>query len=230
MNKIILAALIAFSSSAQAVVVLGYHGISDKKSSMNTSLDLFKQHMKYLHDEGYYVASSEELLAAINMQLVLPEKTVVLTFDDGWKNQNQAMQVMTEYKMPATFALVTSFQAINSPTDLQKEDFEMYPQFTYISHTYTHNVRDFLVHPDADIAKSEQVLFKLFGKFTPYYIHPYGIISKRVIASLIAHNYEMAYGVEGRHVNFNKIDRYNVPRYIINQSTSLDKFKKIVAP
>ena len=49
-------------------------------------VEQFREQMLYLHNQGYYTATMEELYGFLKGELELPEKTVVITFDDGYES------------------------------------------------------------------------------------------------------------------------------------------------
>lgn len=46
--------------------------------------DHFESQLKYLKHNGYRTLTADELLATLNREMPVPERAVVLTFDDGW--------------------------------------------------------------------------------------------------------------------------------------------------
>lgn len=56
----------------------------------------------------------EQLLSGFNGN-ELPEKPVIITFDDGWRNQyNVAYPILKKYSYPATFFIVTNYATAGS--------------------------------------------------------------------------------------------------------------------
>lgn len=69
----------------QAAVVLQYHHISeDTPAITSTRPELFAKHMEYLSENGFNVISMDKLLSALKSKKPLPDKTVAITFDDGY--------------------------------------------------------------------------------------------------------------------------------------------------
>lgn len=216
------------SSSENPVTVLTYHSISNHNDSMSTSKETFIKQINYLQDKKVNFIDSKILINSIISKKELPKNTVVITFDDGWKNQNIAMEILTKYNIPATFALVTKFQEHNYATCLQKEDFLKYQKspFIYVNHSYTHNVKDYLISPNDDLIKSEKVLNTL--KKIPihienYYVYPYGKRNPELIKFIKEHYYIAAFGVQGYKFSTNNVDIYNIPRFLVNEKTDLTK-------
>lgn len=82
--------LLLFSTTARSAdnaVVLQYHHVSDKTPrSTSVTPDRFKEHLGYLDDNGFQVKDITYVLDAIRNNKALPEKTVVITFDDAYRN------------------------------------------------------------------------------------------------------------------------------------------------
>ena len=98
-----------WNSDPDGVPVLKYVRVNDVDQNENTlSVEQFDAQMKYLVDEGYTVISAAELLDAWTGKTSLPNKPVVLTFDDGhvdaYKN---IFPILQKYNFKATFFVVT---------------------------------------------------------------------------------------------------------------------------
>ncbi len=74
---------ISAKGSARSIPVLLYHGIVTNKEGLNVSVDDFKDQMFALRREGYKTASLNDFIDFIKGEKDLPEKTFLLTFDDG---------------------------------------------------------------------------------------------------------------------------------------------------
>lgn len=69
----------------------------------------FDREMKYLHDNGYNTVSLNDMDAWRRGELTLPEKSVVLTFDDGDRSARDIVwPILREYGFTATLFIVTS--------------------------------------------------------------------------------------------------------------------------
>ncbi len=91
------------------VPVLMYHHVNPNKGDMVTvTPEVFERQMEYLHKAGYRTLKIDELISYINGALTFKEKTVVVTFDDGWlDNYLYAFPVLKKYKINATIFIVT---------------------------------------------------------------------------------------------------------------------------
>lgn len=105
-------------TSSYQVPILVYHSIGSTTNKKETSSQQhyrittanFEAQMKYLSINGYHPVSFAAYLDSLQNGTKLPDKAVVLTFDDGWKTQYiHAVPVLEKYKFTATFFIVTSY-------------------------------------------------------------------------------------------------------------------------
>lgn len=94
---------------AKGVPVLMYHHISTSPGMITVSPDNFAAQMTYLADAGYTTIGSTQLAAYLAGE-ALPEKSVMLTFDDGYlDNWVHAYPVLQAHGLTALCFLVTSW-------------------------------------------------------------------------------------------------------------------------
>lgn len=85
-----------------------YHYVRDLRNSKYPNIKgldarLFKEQVKYLA-RNYCVISMEELIYCIDNNSQLPEKSALLTFDDGYFDHfDCVMPILSEYKMQGSF-------------------------------------------------------------------------------------------------------------------------------
>ncbi|KNF09706.1 putative xylanase/chitin deacetylase [Gottschalkia purinilytica] len=231
------------------VPVLMYHhimnskDIKEMKCTQNATIisdSQFKKEMKFLHDNGYYTATLDELRKFIKGQLKLPKKTVVITFDDGYlSNLVYAYPILKKYHFNAAIFMIGNLMS-KSPmafdrTKLQyisSEELDKYKDvFYYGSHTYgLHDIKDgkgyLVTSPKAkvieDLNKSKNLLN------TDYLAYPYGQYNSSIIECLKEKGYKMAFTIQQRYAVRNS-KLYEVPRFAILPNTSMSEFKDIVS-
>lgn len=93
------------------IVVLAYHGVVKNKKPILSERHLdqneFECHLKYIRN-NYDVISLDQAFI-YNQQKTKPlKKSIVITFDDGYKNNfKYAVPLLEKYNMPATFYITT---------------------------------------------------------------------------------------------------------------------------
>ena len=93
------------------IPVFMYHHVSPHKGDMVTvTPDVFEAQMRFLAEAGYKTLSADELVEFAGGDFVIKEKTVVITFDDGYlDNYIYAFPVLKKYNIKATIFLVTDW-------------------------------------------------------------------------------------------------------------------------
>jgi peptidoglycan/xylan/chitin deacetylase (PgdA/CDA1 family) len=78
------------------------------RRDLSVTPERFESHLAYLRDNGYHVVSLDDLLYAMTRGNPLPEKPVILTFDDGYEdNYTNAFPLLKKYGMAAHFFIIT---------------------------------------------------------------------------------------------------------------------------
>ena len=92
--------------------ILTYHRISDKQDlddPLKVSLESFEGQMRYL-EENFHILSGDELTRIIRKGRGFPEKSCLITFDDGWSdNYTNAFPVLKKRGIPALIFVTTDF-------------------------------------------------------------------------------------------------------------------------
>lgn len=92
--------------------IVMYHHISPKSKLWGEyviSPDQFERDMSYLKEQGYTSITSEELIAWYDGTGELPEKPVMITFDDGYEStEAYALPILEKYGFTAVVAVIGS--------------------------------------------------------------------------------------------------------------------------
>ena len=113
--------------STQVPILMYHHLSEDVTNSEMVSPEQFEAQIRALTEAGYTSISFDELQAYVLRGELLPEKPVVITFDDGYRsNYTLAYPILQKYGMKATiFAIGVSFG-----TDHYKDtDYAITPHF-----------------------------------------------------------------------------------------------------
>lgn len=134
------AAKVTVQEDPRTVMVLNYHKVVDEHMSLSVPLADFEQHMKWLKEYGYTSITPEELYDFIVSGSQLPEKPVLITFDDGYKdNYTNAYPIMKKYGFKGTIFVVTGFLGVYDNYMTWEQAKELADNgFSIESHTYSH--------------------------------------------------------------------------------------------
>lgn len=96
-----------------ALPVLMYHHILDRQSRLCdyiVSRAEFEADLKYIRDEGYTTILPQELVAYYEEGTPLPQKPILLTFDDGFESVLvYALPLLKQYHMKAVVSIVGAY-------------------------------------------------------------------------------------------------------------------------
>jgi peptidoglycan/xylan/chitin deacetylase (PgdA/CDA1 family) len=140
------------------IPILVYHSFGPAHSKKETSVQahyritasVFDEQMKYLLKNEYHPISFTTYLDSFKNNIKLPDKAIVLTFDDGWVSQYKyAVPILEKFKFTGTFFIITNYTNNN-----------------YKAYMNWDNLKDLVVH-NFDIeshSKSHPVLNKINSK------------------------------------------------------------------
>ena len=95
------------------ILVLNYHQIGNTSSPLSVNVNDFEAQMKFLVDSGCITITPAELYAGLNGEIELPQKPVLLTFDDGYlDNYTNAFPILKKYNLRATIFIIPAFTSV----------------------------------------------------------------------------------------------------------------------
>jgi biofilm PGA synthesis lipoprotein PgaB len=109
------------SASDTGVPIICYHDVGGTvNNEYSVTKETLMNHLSYLKANGYHPISLEQYIAFTKEGAPLPEKPVMLTFDDGYISfYNEVFPLLKQYNYPAVFAIVGSWLEY-APPDLGK--------------------------------------------------------------------------------------------------------------
>jgi len=103
------------------LTIVMYHYIRDLKNSRypdikGLDINLFKEQINYMR-RYYHIITMEEVIYSIDNQTKIPEKSILLTFDDAYNDHyNNVFPILDKYKLQGSF--YTPSKAITEHTVL----------------------------------------------------------------------------------------------------------------
>ena len=145
--------------SKQKYLVLCYHDIpvkiTDDRDDYAVELENFVLQIEFLISDGFNFISPEDVLAASEGKKELPEKSVLLSFDDAYESFYQhVFPLLKIYKIPAMLAVVPSWIELGELSEYKKK-FMTWDQIREVSdsglvHIASHSLnmhKSVVVHP-----------------------------------------------------------------------------------
>lgn len=183
---IILAAVIFDSFlSKRSIPVFTYHSIGMNRSdiSVDVSDGNFARQMAFISRNKYKVISFEDMAGILRDNKPFPVKSVVLTFDDGYKNNYlRAFPVLKKYGFPAALFVVSSYVKGGESISWGQIREMAENGITIGSHTVNHHNLPGLTLQEAafELAESKKEIEKNIGREVKFLAYPNGGYSEAV--------------------------------------------------
>ncbi len=208
--------LVVWLAGKYVVPIMTYHNINyTEKFEPNTVSPLnFDKQMNYLKANGYHVIGLDELVDGIKRKRVFPQKTVVITFDDGYQDNYQyAFPVLKKYHLTATFfvlpglAGVDHFMTWDEIQEMEKGG------MSFGSHSLTHPYLPEISEAEQrnQIRKSKELLEEKLGHPVACLAYPLGGFTEPIKKIVAKSGYQCACTTNRGRDRFNQ-DLYELKR------------------
>ncbi len=105
---VLLASAAPVLAAEHATIVLYHHVSETTPPSTSIAPAVFRQHMSLLKEEGFHVIALPDLLSALRERREIPDKSVAITFDDGYISIfDTAFPMLQEFGFPFTVFINT---------------------------------------------------------------------------------------------------------------------------
>ena len=187
------------------VPVLCYHHIRPFSSGISATMknysvfpEAFAAQMKALYDSGYHTILPDQLFDYLVYDGPLPEKPVMLTFDDTDEEQFSLGNVeMKKYGFKGVYFIMTI--SINRPRYMSKEQIKTLSDSGNViaGHTWDHHMVTKYVAADWEIqlTKPQTLLESITGKPIKYFAYPFGLWNTAAITEIKNRGYKLAFSL-----------------------------------
>jgi peptidoglycan/xylan/chitin deacetylase (PgdA/CDA1 family) len=224
------------------IPILLYHSISDTQSRLAVSANEFAKQTTYLYEQGYKTITPTDIFNVITGK----EKRVLITFDDGFKdNLTAALPILKRHGFMATVFISTDY--IGKQSDFCRDEEEKHydmltaediktlarDDWTIASHFASHRDLDKLSADEVkrEYGRAREALAAITGSFNSGEIvsYPHSRANPLVADTIKKAGANMAFsgrvGLSNKHS-----DRFALPRIEIDRDISFLKFKLFLSP
>ena len=193
----------------QTIPILTYHRFAeDCNSPLCMPRRIFERQMRYLKENEYHVITAEELSAFLEFRQGLPQKSVLITMDDGYRSvYNIAYPILKKYGYKATLFVYTSFVGVSKMAITWNQLKEMKANgFTIGSHTVNHSdltqpkegesEQAHLARVKEELHGSKKIIDRKLGQDTHFLAYPFGFYDQRSIQIARQAGYKYAMSVK----------------------------------
>ena len=220
-------------SNSEQINCFVYHRFGDNRyPSTNISMADFRQHLEFLKENNFKVFTLGEALS-LSDKNKLPEKTVVLTVDDGYQSfLENGIPLLREFDYSATLFINTNqfgsgdFLSVKQIKQLHDEGIEIGNH----SHSHAHFVN---LAPEErldsfrnDLLKSQKIFAEKLGIQPQLYAYPYGEYTPEMQEVLKEFGYKGA-AAQKSGVIASFSNKFTLPRFpMAGPFVSIESFKQ----
>ena len=213
--------------------VLMYHFFYDENTTSGENKDNnfieisdFEEQVKYLAENDFYFPSWEEVEEYIDGEIILPEKSVVLTVDDGDDSFFElAVPVLQKYNVDATSFVITSWYGYRAN---EKQKNVSYQSHSDCMHEAGANGKGVMLSWDKEkIIQDLENSKKTLGGDATIFCYPFGQYNNTGIETLKTTGYKLAFTTQYGRV-YQGSSKYELPRVRVMKTTTLASFKSMV--
>src|ERR1700687_1376043 len=221
----------------QIVPILTYHNLGEQaKGRLILAAAAFRAQMQYLKTNGYRVVSLADFIEFTRLGRQLPQRAVVLTFDDGYRSfKDYAYPVLKELGFTATLFIYTDWVGAgrgalswNDLRELSTAGFDIE------AHTKTHadlrraqgeTEAQYARRMHAELEVPQDLFNKNLGRRSPILAYPYGRWEEGLLPKVKEYGYIAAFSVR-RQGNASFVRPLAAHRSQIYSEMTLDDFVK----
>lgn len=233
---------ITFADSVTNIPILCYHNLNPTiPGSMSMTPKKFESQIKWIKDNGYNIVPLKEVVEFLQgKRSSLPEKSVVVTADDGWESVHKYMwPIVKKYNIPVTLFIYpqTISEGKNAMTWEQLKELQATGLFDIQSHTYWHpnfkqerrklSSENYAKFVKKQLEQSKAILEEKMGTKITLLAWPFGIYDTYLEQQAADAGYEMAFTIDARTANRN-FKAMAQPRFMIVDGLSTKTFEGII--
>lgn len=216
--------------SKKEVPILCYHNIKNFDASAGPMTKVysvkpanFAEQMKALSDAGYHSILPDQLYEYLVHDAPLPEKPVMITFDDTRGEQYSiGAAEMNKYGFKGVFFVMTV--SINRPNYLTSDEIKKLSDDGNVvaAHTWDHHMVTKYNGDDwnTQLVKPKKKIEDIIGKPVTYFAYPFGLWNKEAIPKVKESGYDMAFILSTKRDSIDPL--YTIRRIIVSGTWSTD--------
>lgn len=192
----------------KSIPVLMYHSIerevlpNGQLNELRVPKEAFREQMKYLKDNGFTTLTIEETYKFLATNEGVPEKSIVLTFDDGYvDNYTNAYPILKEFGFNATVFVITgvvdkdpAYMTSAQLKELEANGIEIH------AHTVNHEKLSELPYEKqlSTLKESKEFVERLLNKKADCIAYPYGMFNDNTLKAAKEAGYTMGLTTNGK--------------------------------
>jgi len=222
-------------SPIYSVPILTYHSFDYGKGLLSVTPENFEKQMRYLKDKRFNVIPLDELAEGIKNKKKFAHNTVVITIDDGYKNNfTYAYPILKKYGFPTIIFLITNEIGSNTAYLNWEEVKEMSKyNISFGGHTKNHVYLPSVDEKDVlwdEISGCKKAIEEHIGLPVNYFCFPLGGFTEEAEMLVKKAGYKGACVTNRGDDILNRYKIYELSRISIRNSNPYFSFSNLSAP
>lgn len=214
------------------VPVLYYHSVDPSEANeVIISPQKLKEELTFIKDSGYTTLTMSELNDYILNNAPIPEKSIVITFDDGYAdNYANAFPILKELDMKATIFVISNFTDNDGyyMTSQQLKEMSDYG-IDIQSHTASHAHLNQLTYEEqlSELKTSKEKIESITEKPVISIAYPFGDYDDNTILASKEAGYSLSFSTN-RGLSDREDNPLSLNRIYVSSLYSIEQFKEIL--
>ncbi|MFF6878800.1 MULTISPECIES: polysaccharide deacetylase family protein [unclassified Streptomyces] len=224
------------------VPILMYHAVAtdpnDATRALSVTPEAFAEQMAVLADRGLTPVTTARLAACWRSGRPLPERPVLITFDDGYEGVHRhALPALAKHGFPATLFVSTGWLRGPYDTGGGLDTMLDWDQVRELAaggveiggHSHTHPQLDQVSDATLrfELIHCKEIVSDQLGTVPASFAYPYGYSSRRVRQAVRETGYAQALAV-GNGLARRAQGPYALRRVTVRRSTGIEEFERVV--
>jgi peptidoglycan/xylan/chitin deacetylase (PgdA/CDA1 family) len=219
----------------EAIPILLYHsvprGAPDATDRLAVPYEQFAAHLDAVLESGRVALTIGEIAAGLREQRPLPPHAVAITFDDGYENTPDAIDLLCERGLCASVYVTTGQIGTEHMIDYdQLQRLADRPDTVELgAHTVTHPRLDelSLSEVEREVSASKLRLEQLLGRPVTSFAYPYGAHDRQVRQAVIAAGFNSAAAVKNA-LSHREDDPWAIARWTVDGATDAERIAQVL--
>lgn len=222
---------VSLTSDNIGIPVLYYHSVDENAANEVTiTPEKLQEQLDYINDNNYVTITMTELYDHIENNKPIPEKSILITFDDGYMNNyTEAFPMLKELNMTATIFCIGN--SLDGSYYLSEEAIKEMSDYgiDIESHTVNHVHLDTMSYDEQllELKNSKNILEKITGKEVLSLAYPFGDYNDNTIKAAKDAGYKMGFTTK-LGLSDRTDDIYKLDRIYISSSYDMNTFKNLL--
>jgi len=218
-----------------SVPILTYHSFDYREGLLSVAPENFERQMRYLKNKGFSVIGLDELAEGIKNRRRFAHNTVVITIDDGYKNNfTYAYPILKKYGFPAIIFLITNNIGANADFLNWDEAREMSKNNIFFGgHTKSHPYLPLVDKKDIardEISGCRKAIEEHLGLPVDYFCYPLGGFTEGAKMLVKKAGYKGACVTNRGDDILNRRELYELHRISVRNGNPYFSFSNLFAP